>query len=448
MRVAIVGAGPTGLFSAIALARRGHRVTIVDRDPGPAPDGRWARKGVMQFHHPHGLRLQVTDCLDDEAPGVTGALLAAGAQRTVLPAEGDRPRLVLGMQCRRSTFERVLRAAAVAQAGVTVLPGHADDVLRVRGRAAGLRVDGHELPADLVLNASGRNGRFGDDLRVPEAGADCGLAYVSRHYELLPGAEPGPVNNPLGLMIRFPGFLSGVFLQDNRTVCVLIARVSTDRALADLRHEAAFDAVARIIPGLDAWTSPERSRPLTGVLPGGHLRNTYRGQLDAAGEGDPALPGLIHVGDVVCTTNPTAGRGIATSLMQVRRLVALLDESGDFAAVAAAFDAWCTERIRPWFADHLAWDADQVRQLAGEDVDLTRPLSSGHLVAAGEADPALRGVIGEYLQMNALPATLVALEPRAREIYAGGWRPTVPERPSRDDLVELIAPLSSTRPPT
>jgi 2-polyprenyl-6-methoxyphenol hydroxylase-like FAD-dependent oxidoreductase len=37
MQTAIVGAGPAGLFTAIALARRGHRVTLVDRDPGPPP---------------------------------------------------------------------------------------------------------------------------------------------------------------------------------------------------------------------------------------------------------------------------------------------------------------------------------------------------------------------------------------------------------------------------
>jgi len=348
---------------------------------------------------------------------------------------------VIGLQCRRSTFERVLREAAVAEEGVALLPGHVDDVLRSGGRAVGLLVDGLQLPADLVLNASGRSGRIGDDLRASEIGADCGVAYVSRQYELLPGAAPGPLNSPAGLITRFPGYFTGVFLQDNRTVCVLIARPSTDRALADLRHSAAFDAAVRAIPGLDAWTSPERSRPLTRVLPGGHLRNTYRGQLDE--DGRVALPGLIHVGDVVCTTNPTAGRGIATSLMQARRLVALLDEPDDLASVAAAFDAWCTSDIRPWVEDHFAWDADAVRQLAGEDIDLTRPLSSGHIVAAAEADPSLLKVVGEFQGMDALPASLAEVEPRAREIYLSGWRPSMPAGPSRDDLVELIAPLTA-----
>ncbi len=69
-RVVIAGAGPTGLYLAIALARRNHQVIVVDRDRGPAPDGSWGRKGVMQFHHPHGFRGQVVDALIAEMPEV------------------------------------------------------------------------------------------------------------------------------------------------------------------------------------------------------------------------------------------------------------------------------------------------------------------------------------------------------------------------------------------
>src|SRR3954452_22423506 len=109
MKGATAAAGPPGLCSAIALARRGHPVTIVDRDPGPAADGRWPRKGVLQFHHPHGLRRHILDALDAELPDVREALLAAGAELAWLPAEGPRPKMLTGMNCRRMTFERVLR---------------------------------------------------------------------------------------------------------------------------------------------------------------------------------------------------------------------------------------------------------------------------------------------------------------------------------------------------
>jgi len=49
MRAVVVGGGPTGTFCAMALARRGDEVIVVDRDPGPPASGRWARRGVMQF---------------------------------------------------------------------------------------------------------------------------------------------------------------------------------------------------------------------------------------------------------------------------------------------------------------------------------------------------------------------------------------------------------------
>ena len=81
MRTAIVGAGPTGLYCAIALARRGYPVTLIDRDAGADPAGSWERRGVMQFHHPHGFRKQVCDALLAEMPDVFDALLAVCSVR-------------------------------------------------------------------------------------------------------------------------------------------------------------------------------------------------------------------------------------------------------------------------------------------------------------------------------------------------------------------------------
>jgi 2-polyprenyl-6-methoxyphenol hydroxylase-like FAD-dependent oxidoreductase len=438
MDVAIVGAGPAGLFSAIGLARRGHRVMVVDRDTGPAADGTWERRGVMQFHHPHGFRTQVIHALRAEMPEVLGALFAAGAEPVRLPAEDGRPEMLVGLHCRRMTFERVLRATAVAEPGVTFVDGHADDVLRSRGRATGLRVDGREVAADLVINASGRAARFADDLRARAEGGDVGLSYVSRQYELRPGAEYGPMNAPVGIVQTMRGYLIAVFLQDNRTFSTLFARSSDDRELAGLRFVERYERAARAHPALSAWTDPARARPITPVLPGGRLHNTYRGQLDDTGK--PGLAGLLHVGDTVCTTNPTAGRGIAIALRQATHLLRLLDEHpGDPAAAALDLDVYCEEQVRPWFTDHVYWDTDMLRRWAGGDVDLSRRLPSDLVLAATEADPSLLAVAGPYMGMEVLPSALDAIQPRVREIYASGWRPPAHPGPTRDELAELIA---------
>jgi hypothetical protein len=192
------------------------------------------------------------------------------------------------------------------------------------------------------------------------------------------------------------------------------------------------------IPVLKAWTEPDRSTPISAVMPGGRVYNSYRGQLD--GEGGVAVPGLLFVGDAVCTTNPSAGRGVSTSLLQARQLLALYDVHGrDWESLALAFDAWCTTWIRPWFDDHVYMDDRLVRRWAGEEIDLSERLPSDLVGAATMADPSLLEVLGPYWGMMTLPCTLDAVQERVKAIYASGWRPPVPAGPTRDELAELVA---------
>jgi 2-polyprenyl-6-methoxyphenol hydroxylase-like FAD-dependent oxidoreductase len=418
-------------------------VVVIDRDRGPDGGQRWDRRGVMQFHHPHFFRQQVADALLAEMPEVWHGLLAAGAQPATVPGQ---PGVPAGLHCRRLTFERVLRSAARAQPGVMLRTGHVDEICGQRGRVTGVRAGGGWVDADLVIDAGGRAGRLTRALRAPADGGDCGISYVSRQYQLLLGAPHGPVNMPFGVLVTYPGYLAAAFLHDNRIVSALIARASADRPLAALRSPAAFDAATEAIPALAAWTGPAQARPITPVLPGGRLYNSYRGQLNRAGQ--VALAGLICVGDSVCTTNPQAGRGVTTSLLQARQLIRLLDEHpADLTSCSLAFDHWCTGHIKPWFDDHVRWDTDLIRRWSGHDVDLTRPLPSDLIVAAVQADPELIRVVGPYQAMLTLPGSLDAAQARAREIYASGWRPPIPPGPSRQELAALVTARSQSPQP-
>jgi flavin-dependent dehydrogenase len=441
MRIAVIGAGPTGLFTAVALARRGHTVNVIDRDPGPTGPEEWDRRGVMQFHHPHAFRLQVIEALQAEMPRAWQALLAAGAVPVTMPGN---PQRIVTVRCRRIVFERVLRAEALATPRVTLVAGHVDEVSQDCGRATGVRIGDRQLAADLVLDATGRAGRVTRGLRQAAEGGDCGISYVSRQYQLRPGAEEGPTNAPPGLVTTYPGYLAIVFPHDNGIFSTLIATASADRALAALRFEPAFDAAARAIPPIAIWADPARSQPITPVLLGGHLYNNYGGQLNESGA--LALPGLISIGDAVCTTNPAFGRGVTTSLLQARRLVDLIDEHGpDLTSCALAFDAWCAENIKPWFADHVYNDADLQRRWAGADVDLTRRLPSDLITAAADAHPELIPAVMPYVTMQALPSSLDPIEPAARAIYASGWRAPIPDGPTRDELADVVRRLGEPR---
>ena len=129
----------------------------------------------------------------------------------------------------------------------------------------------------------------------------------------------------------------------------------------------------------------------------------------------------------MCTTNPAAGRGVTTSLLQARQLIGLLEVHGpDFTSCSLAFDHWCAGHIRPWFDDHVYWDADLIRRWSGQDVDLSRPLPPDLIMAAAQADPEIARAAGPYQAMLAPPASLDAVQARARDIYATGWRPPAP----------------------
>jgi len=162
VRTVVVGAGPAGLFTAIALARRGRDVVVADRDPGPGDSDVWQRRGVMQFHHAHTFRGPVVEALQAEMPYLLRVLTNSGA--TVVTDNRGAP---VALLCRRTVFERVLRQTASAHPRITVVTGHVDRVRQEGGRAAGVDIQGRRLNAHLVIDASGRASRV---MRSPRAG--------------------------------------------------------------------------------------------------------------------------------------------------------------------------------------------------------------------------------------------------------------------------------------
>ena len=218
---------------------------------------------------------------------------------------------------------------------------------------------------------------------------------------------------------------------------MLVVRRSDDDVLARLRDDSVFDAAATTIPSVETWVDAERAAPHSSPMSGARLHNSYRGQL--AANGTVAAAGLLFVGDTVLTTNPAAGRGVTTSLMQAQRLLQALDEhGGDLTSVSSEFDQSCTGAMKPWFEDHLRWDAGLLSRWRGEPIDFSQPLPSDLICSLAEVDPSVMQTVGAYWSMLAGPSVLSSIGDRARKQLQNGFRPPVPMGPTRDELADLI----------
>ena len=177
--VVMVGGGVVGLCGGLLLARDGHRVTLLERDPAPPtpPEDAWTvweRRGVNQFRMLHYFLPRFREILEAELPDVAGALDGAGALRTTVIASlpafvsgGARPgdERFTALTGRRPVVESAISRAAEREPGLEIRRGTA-----VRGllssveprwpgvpRVVGVVTDaGEELAADLVVDVSGR----------------------------------------------------------------------------------------------------------------------------------------------------------------------------------------------------------------------------------------------------------------------------------------------------
>ena len=460
--VVVCGAGVVGLALATMLAGEGRSVTVLETDPAPAPSGAdaawsgWSRHGVAQFRQPHGVFPRFRHVCDEDIPGVTDALVAAGCRSfdpldTAPPSLGDhdsRPdddrfRLVTG---RRPVLEAVLAARAEQQPGVTIRRG-----VRVLGLVESDRMttgvphvvgvvtdDGEQLRADLVVDAMGR--RTPSDAWLADLGAsppqrtadDSGYAYYTRYF-----SGPLPAWRA-GLVVAY-GTVSLLTLpSDNDTWSVTVFAGSRDVPLKNLRDPVCFDRVLHGFPLQGHWVDAD-AQPGVAVMAG--VLDRIRSLVV---DGAPVVTGFTAVGDAWACTNPSAGRGISIGLMHARALRdALREHPDDPAAFALAFQRLTEDRVAPYVHATLRTDRARVAEMEalrrGEPAPAGDPDEAAFAAAAME-DPEVFRALLEVILCLALPYEVLA-RPRIADAVARrrGEVTAPPPGPDRRGLLALIA---------
>lgn len=395
--IAIVGGGAVGLTTAMLLARDGHDVTVLERDPLPPPPDpdaawdEWERRGVNQFRMLHLLLPKWREIVERELPGLARRFEEQGALRydmvgdhpladPAARAEGD-DRFV-GLTGRRPSIELAVAEEAATIDGVTLRRGTGvvglltgepvEGVTRVTGVVTDA---GDELAADLVVDAAGRRSPIPDLLVA--AGApppvdereDSGFVYYGRHFRSADGSVP----DFRSLMLTAYDSVSILLLPADRgTWGVGIIAASGDRELRPLRDAARWHAALERFPLAAHWAEGE---PISDVAVMSKIEDRRRRFVV---DGRPVAVGIVPVADAWACTNPSLGRGITMGTMHA---CALRDTLHDFLgrdvlggdvpgdelyALATRWDEVTSDVVEPWYDATLAFDRARLAEMEAQ----------------------------------------------------------------------------------
>ncbi len=469
MRILVLGGGLCGLGTALLLARDGHEVTVLERDPDPIPPtphaawDAWPRKGVAQFRQPHNFMPGMRLLLERELPDVSRALVDAGAARWDMvnplpPSLTDRSPRPIDEQlwtwtARRPVGEWVFADAAHREPRITVRRGVQAAALLADGPATtgtpqvtGVRTDaGDEVFADLVVDATGRQSRSPQWLRAigarppVEEQADCGFVYYTRYFTGTQPPRMGPGLTPIGTMsiLTLPG--------DNATWSVTVFTATGDHPLKNLRREEAWTNVVRACPLQAHWLDGE---PLTPVLAMSGIVDRYRRFVV---DGSAVATGFVAVADAWACTNPSAGRGLTVGLKHAAVLRDAVRRSGDPLALVTRFHERTEMEIAPWYHAQIAADRARFAEMEALRAGASPPRPAdalagaiGALFATMSEDAELFRAALEYLG-TITPVQDILRRPEIAErlSVARAAMKAHPPRPfpgpSRQALLELCA---------
>jgi 2-polyprenyl-6-methoxyphenol hydroxylase-like FAD-dependent oxidoreductase len=365
------------------LANDGHDVTVLERDatPPPPPDAawdEWDRRGVNQFKMLHFFLSRFREVADAELPGLTDAMVAAGALK-MNPLVGIPDEVTGGWRdgderfelvtARRPVGESVVANMADATSGLTIRRGvGVAGVLTTAGpdgiiHVTGVRTDdGQEFVADLVIDSGGRRSSMASWLR--EAGSagpaemieDSGFVYYGRHFRSADGSIPPAFG---GLVQHYGSVTTLTLPADSGTWGVGVVTSSRDAALRGMLEADCWERVVRSYPMVAHWIDAE---PITDVKLMAKIEDRQRTYVV---DGTPVATGVVPLADAWACTNPSLGRGMSMGMVHAAALRSLLRDvpMDDPRAVALRWGELTSEHVEPLFAETLAFDRHRLAEV-------------------------------------------------------------------------------------
>jgi 2-polyprenyl-6-methoxyphenol hydroxylase-like FAD-dependent oxidoreductase len=311
--VLVVGAGPTGLTLAVALASRGARVAIIDRQ---AEGANTSRAAVV-----HARTLEALEQI-----AVSSRLTARGLKIPTF-AVRDRDRILMNVDFShlptRYPYTLMISQAITESILVDRLRELGGEVLRPRA-LAGLEQDAEGVSAVLddgsrfrsryVVGADGMHSKVRELAGIGFAGASYAESFLLADVRLsgVPRDQVGLYFSPAGLMVAAP-------LPD-----------AVHRIVARVENAPESPGIADVQAILDE-RGPERDRPVVDQVIWGSRFRVHHRIADRYRVGR-----LILAGDAAHVHSPAGGQGMNTGIQDAIALSHALDTtlgSGNDAAL-------------------------------------------------------------------------------------------------------------------
>jgi flavin-dependent dehydrogenase len=381
--VVVVGAGPAGSACALALARRGVPVTVVERQKFP-------RRKVCGEYLNGGAVLEL------DALGIGDAVRSVAHPLSgirLVPSKLEALELAFGTEalaCERALLDDLLLVAA-RDAGATIVRAHAEDLAYDGGRAAGVVVrdesgERRALGARFIVGADGAGSLVARKLGLARAprgarkfavgGHYFGLGELGAHIEMYVGSGAYFAINPL----------------DERRCNVMV--VVRDRDLAGWSSdvdEGLRGRAEQLGGGRRTFEGVQRVGPRVSVGPLAFEVSSAAGC------------GALVIGDAAGLLNPFTGQGVFLALRSAREAAdALLAAFADPARETSAVARYAVRRARDF----------RMRKRLAKLVDLLIdvPLLAQRATARMRSRPEIAATLIAALSGTIKPE--VALSPR------------------------------------
>jgi 2-polyprenyl-6-methoxyphenol hydroxylase-like FAD-dependent oxidoreductase len=436
---------------------------VLERDPAPPapPDVAWAdwdRRGVNQFRLLHFFLARFREVADAELPGLTDAMVDAGALR--MNPMTDIPDVMSGglrpgderfdvVTARRPVAEAVIASLAEKTPGLTIRRGVAacgvvsepgpDGIVRVLGVRTD---DGETITADLVIDSGGRRSSMSQWLRdvgspgPEEMIEDSGFVYYGRHFRSADGSVPPA----FGGNLQHYGSVSTLTLPaDNGTWGVGVVTSAKDTALRGLRDNDRWTDAVNAFPLVAHWIAAE---PLDDVKVMAKIEDRHRKYVI---DGTPVATGVIPLADAWACTNPSLGRGISIGMIHASVVRSLCRDVSlqDHRDVVMRWHELTEAQAEPFFADTLAFDRHRLAEvdahIEGREYETEDPgwLLGNALANSVTKDPELlRGFISVALLLER--GVDVLSRPGVAEKAIALADNSLPPGPDRDELLRLV----------